>query len=90
MLIPQQEEVRKIVPRQPKEKIATLTYEDLGIPPIKDFDYKGYDKVNIFLFRIGADIVEVDIQVTSLKDLGVQKLYAQCIISVGSKAETWT
>ncbi len=51
MLVPQQEEVRKIAPRQPKEKIATLTYEDLGLPPIKDFDYKGYDKVNIFFIQ---------------------------------------
>ena len=59
--------------------MATLTYEELSLVPIKDFDYKTYDKVLLFLFRIGVDIVEVDIPVISLKDLGDRKHYVQFI-----------
>lgn len=29
--------------------MATLTYEEIGLLPIKDFDYKTYDKVNIYM-----------------------------------------
>lgn len=59
--------------------MATLTYEELGLIPIKDYDYKTYEKVNIFIFRIGADIVEVAIRATLLKDLGAPKPYVQYI-----------
>jgi hypothetical protein len=59
--------------------MATLTYEELGLVPIKDFDYRTYDKVNLLIFRIGADIVEVVIQVILRKDLGAPKPYVQFI-----------
>ena len=36
------------MPKPVKEKIATLSYEELGLEPIKDFDYKNYDKVCLF------------------------------------------
>lgn len=70
--------------------MATLTYEDLGIPAIKDFDYANYDKVNFHLFRIGVVIVAVDTQVISPKDLGDPKLFALSIISAGSKIKHLT
>lgn len=38
-----------------------------------------------FLFRIGADIVAVDTQATSLKDLGDQRLFVLYITSAGSR-----
>jgi hypothetical protein len=53
--------------------------------PIKDFDYLTYEKVNFILFRIGVDIVDADIPVILLKDLGDLKPYALFITSVGSK-----
>lgn len=84
-----QEEVRKIIPRQPRERIAILTYEDFGMVPVKDFDYKNYDKVTIPLFRIGVDIVEADIQATLPKGHGDQRHFALYITSVGSKARHW-
>lgn len=59
--------------------MATLTYEELGLVPIKDFDYKTYDKVILLIFRIGADIVEADIQVILHKDLGAPKPYVRFI-----------
>jgi len=59
--------------------MATLTYEELGLVPIKDFDYRTYDKVILFIFRIGVDIVEVVIQVILHKDLGALKPYVQFI-----------
>ena len=67
--------------------MATLTYEELGLVPIKDFDYKTYDKVILFLFRIGADIVEVVILAISLKDLGDLKPCVPFITSAGSKTK---
>lgn len=70
--------------------MATLTYEELGIPAIKDFDYPNYDKVKFPLFRIGAAIVAVDIQAILPKDLGDQKLSALSTISAGSKIKLLT
>lgn len=67
-----------------------LTYEDFGILPIKDFDYKNYDKVKLYLCRIGVVIVEVVTRVTLLKDLGALKLFARFITSAGSKQRHWT
>lgn len=61
----------------------------MGILPIKDFDYKTYDKVTIFLFRIGVVIVAVAIPATSPKGHGDRKLYAQCTTSAGNKPELW-
>ena len=69
--------------------MATLTYEELGLVPIKDFDYKTYDKVNIFWFRIGVDIAGVVIQVILLKDHGVQKPFVLFTTLVGSKIKHW-
>jgi hypothetical protein len=65
--------------------MATLTYEELGIPAIKDFDYSNYDKVFIALFRIGAVIVVADTRAISLKDLGDQRLFVLFTISAGSR-----
>lgn len=45
--VPVPEEPRRVIPAKPKEKMATLTYEELGLPPIREFDYKSYEKVNI-------------------------------------------
>ena len=59
--------------------MATLTYEELGLVPIKDFDYKTYDKVILLICRIGADIVEVVIQAILHKDLGAPKPYVPFI-----------
>ena len=40
-------EDRKPVRIHNKEKGQALTYEDLGLTPIHDFDYESYDKVRI-------------------------------------------
>lgn len=41
-------EEKKPVRVLPKEKGQMLTYEDLGLTPIHDFDYENYDKVYLF------------------------------------------
>ena len=61
----------------------------MGILPIKDFDYKTYDKVTIYLVRIGVVFVAVATPATSPKDHGDRKLYAQCTTSAGNKPELW-
>lgn len=66
-----------------KDKNSMLTYEELGIPPIHEFDYENYDKVLFSLFRIGADIVAQDIQVTLQKALGVLRHYVLSITLIG-------
>lgn len=68
----------------------TLTYEEIGIPPIVGFDYKSYNKVTLSLFRIGADTVEADIPATSRKDLGAQRLSARSTTSVGNRTKRLT
>lgn len=64
-----------------------LTYEEIGILPIKDFDYINYDKVYLILFRIGAVTVEVATRATSPKDHGAQRLFVQSTTSVGNRQE---
>ena len=78
------------MPRQNKEKLPLLSYEELGLTPIRDFDYQNYDKVTFNLFRIGVDTVDLDIQATSLKDLGVPRHFAQFTTSAGSRTELLT
>lgn len=82
-----QEEVRKIVQRQPKDKMPILTYEDFGVLPIKDFDFKAYDKVYILQFRTGVATAAVGIPVTSPRDLGAPRLYALFTTSAGSRTK---
>ena len=57
-----------------------ISYEELGLKPITEFDYKSYDQV-IFEsnFRTGAGIAEADIQATLPKGHGVLRLFARCI-----------
>jgi hypothetical protein len=70
--------------------MATRTYEDLGIPAIKDFDYTSYDKVNFHSFRIGVATVEADTQAISPKDLGDRRLSALYTTLAGSKIKLLT
>jgi hypothetical protein len=66
--------------------MTTLTYKDLSLPPIKDFNYKNYDKVTLSsIFRTGAVFVAVVTPVTSPKALGDQRPYAQFTTSAGNK-----
>jgi hypothetical protein len=76
-----------MIPKVKEKTAALLTYEEIGILPIKDFDYINYDKVYSYLFRTGAVTVEVVTQVTSPKGHGVPRLFAQCITSAGSRPE---
>ena len=70
--------------------MATLTYEDLGIPAIKDFDYTSYDKVNFHPFRIGAATVAADTQAISPKVLGDRRLSALSTTLAGNKIKLLT
>lgn len=61
-----------------RSDLQLLTYEELGIIPVTDFDYSRY------LFnRIGAGIVGLDLQATSPKVHGALVHYAQYITSIG-------
>ena len=42
-------EDKKPVRVTPRERSQVLTYEELGLTPIHDFDYENYDKVNFLL-----------------------------------------
>lgn len=55
-----------------KKDFPPVSYEELGIIPVKDFDYSNYTKVISIpdLFRIGVDTVELDLRVTLLRVLG--------------------
>jgi hypothetical protein len=63
-----------------------ITYEQLGIKPISEFDYKNYSEV-IFIFygRTGADTAVADTQAISHKVHGDQRLCARCITSSGNR-----
>ena len=42
-------EDKKPVRVTPKERGQLLTYEELGLTPIHDFDYENYDKVHLYI-----------------------------------------
>ena len=65
------------------EQAPSLTYEELGLLPIESFNYETYEKVLMSLFRIGADTVDVDMQLASQKGHGEQKLCAVVITQNG-------
>jgi hypothetical protein len=71
---------------------TTLTYADLDIPSVQDFDYSTYVRVlnYVYISRIGAGIVELGLLATLRRDPGAQGHSAPSTTSIGDRKKHLT